>query len=247
METKTSMLSRYAYGWNRPWNRILDFYAILMKQGPMYILPWGWVLAGRYGFRSTVKTGNKLKCVCHLYLVTLLFFFNFFFYHSTLRFNLYLHWVILVCKCISPVLLLEIPLDLCQFPWQYSLSGSLSSSFFIIYFLGECLVFVFKNKLARHGSDEGTLVKVNLSVLMLLVAEFSVIVSIAELSWILYIYIVLLEKTCFQDSKVYERAQFINCFTNALIIYFIVKCYSWNASCKRTTIISQIKIQELTR
>ena len=46
------------------------------------------------------------------------FFFNFFFYHSTLRFNLYLHWVILVCKCISPVLLLEIPLDLCQFPWQ---------------------------------------------------------------------------------------------------------------------------------
>lgn len=119
--------------------------------------------------------------------------------------------------------------------------------FFIIYFLGECLVFVFKNKLARHGSDKGTLVKVNLSVLMLLVAEFSVIVSIAELSWILYTYIVLLEKTCFQDSKVYERAQFISCFTNALIIYFIVKCYSWNASCKRTTIISQIKIQELTR
>ena len=54
--------------------------------------------------------------------------------------------------------------------------------FFIMYFLGECLVSIFINKLARHGSDKGTLVKVNLSVLMLLVAEFSVIVSIAELS-----------------------------------------------------------------
>ena len=103
------------------------------------------------------------------------------------------------------------------------------------------MVFVFKNKLARHGSDKGTLVKVNLSVLMSLVAELSVIVSIVVLSWLLYTYIVLLAKTCFQDLKVYERAQFISCFTNALIIDFM------NASCKRTTIISQIKIQELTR
>ena len=54
--------------------------------------------------------------------------------------------------------------------------------FFYHLFLGECFVSVFKNKFARHGSDNGTLVKVNLSVLMLLVAEFSVIVSIAELS-----------------------------------------------------------------
>ena len=54
--------------------------------------------------------------------------------------------------------------------------------FFIIYFLGECLVFVFKNKLARHGSDKGTLVKVNLSVMMSLMAELSVIVSFVVLS-----------------------------------------------------------------
>ena len=54
--------------------------------------------------------------------------------------------------------------------------------FFIVYFLGECLVSILKSKLARHGSDKGTLVKVNLSVLMSLVAESSVIVSIVVLS-----------------------------------------------------------------
>ena len=46
------------------------------------------------------------------YTLSHYYFFNFFFYHSTLRFNLYLHWVILVCKCISPGYYWK-------FPWTY--------------------------------------------------------------------------------------------------------------------------------
>ena len=114
---------------------------------------------------------------CHI-IVFLISFFH----HSTLRFNLYLHWVILVCKCISPGYYWK-------FPWTYvSFRGNshcLALYFHLFYHIflgGECLVSIFKNKLARHGSEKGTLVKVNLSVLMSLVAELSVIVSIVVLS-----------------------------------------------------------------
>ena len=93
-------------------------------------------------------------------------FLNFFFNRSALRFSLYLHWLILLCKCISPGLLLEIPLDFFSISVAIVIVGLYIFIFFIIYFLGECLVSVFKNRLARRGLDKGTLAKANLSVLM---------------------------------------------------------------------------------
>ena len=44
---------------------------------------------------------------CHIIIFLISFF-----HHSTLRFNLYLHWVILGCKCISPGYYWK-------FPWTY--------------------------------------------------------------------------------------------------------------------------------
>ena len=106
-------------------------------------------------------------------------FFNFFFNRSALRFSLYLHWLILLCKCISPGLLLEIPLDFFSISVAIVIVGLYIFIFFYHLFLRGMFGSVFKKLISsswfgQRYSSQSKLVCVDVARGLDMMAEFSV-------------------------------------------------------------------------